>query len=136
MGFFSKILGGGLINSLFERLGMPWMSNLIKIAAGVMTQRWDIVAREVFSLVSQFGNSWMDSASQNQPLGSFGNNQQFDNFRDVTSARTPSFMSERLDSDSNENPLVRMLFGEVDNAFSSRAGTNDMRFQTALASRQ
>lgn len=134
MGLLGKILGGGLLSSLFDRLGMSWMSNLINIAAGVMTGRWDIVAREVLNLVSQFSNSWMDSASHNQPLGSFGDNQRFNNYTDVTSARTPSFMSDRLDSNRSERPAVRMLFGEYDNAVSARRGTNDLRSQLAMSS--
>lgn len=134
MGLFSKILGGGLLSSLFDRLGMSWMSNLINIAAGVMTGRWDIVAREVLNLVSQFSNSWMDSASHDQPLGSFGDNQRFSNYTDVTSARTTSSMSDRLDSNRNENPLLRMLSDVYDDAVSSHRGTNDLRSQIAMSS--
>lgn len=68
-----KIFGGkGLLGGFFDKIGMSWMNNVLSLAANVMTGNWLAAAKDVFSLVSQFSNSWMNTVDRHQPLGPFG----------------------------------------------------------------
>lgn len=73
-----KVFGGkGLLGSFFDKVGMPWMNNVISFATNALTGNWLAAARDVFSLVSQFGNSWMSSVDRHQPLGDFASRDCF-----------------------------------------------------------
>ena len=75
-----KIFGGsGLLGKFFDSIGMSWMSNVISLAANVMTGNWLAAAGDVFNLVSQFSNnnSWMSRVSQQPPLGPFASDGCF-----------------------------------------------------------
>ena len=64
--------GGGLLGKFFDSVGLGWMTNVMSLAANVMTGNWLAAAQDVFKLVSQFSNdSWMKRVSQSQPLGAF-----------------------------------------------------------------
>lgn len=73
-----KVFGGkGLLGSFFDKVGMPWMNNVISFATNALTGNWLAAARDVFGLVSQFGNSWMSSVDRHQPLGAFASRDCF-----------------------------------------------------------
>lgn len=75
-----KIFGGkGLLGGFFDKIGMPWMNNVLSLATNVATGNWLGAAKDVFGLVSQFSNSWMNKVDRFQPLGQFGKNSCFGN---------------------------------------------------------
>ena len=73
-----KVFGGkGLLGSFFDKVGMPWMNNVVSFATNAMTGNWLAAAKDVFSLVSQFSNSWMSRVDRHPPLGQFAKGSCF-----------------------------------------------------------
>ena len=89
-----KIFGDGLFGKFFDSIGMGWMTNVLSLAADVMTGNWLAAAKDVFDLVSKFSNSWSKQVSPFQPLGdfAFGNGGCFGG--DLTSARVDDIMND------------------------------------------
>jgi hypothetical protein len=83
---------GDVFGKFFDSIGMGWMGNVLSLAADVMTGNWLAAAKDVFSLVSQFSNSWSKQVSPFQPLGDFASGDCFGG--DLTSARLDDMMND------------------------------------------
>lgn len=67
-----KLLGnvaGGLLN----KIGLGSIAPFVKMGLNAMTGNWLGVAKDVFSLVSNFKGNFQNNASQLPPLGGFDN---------------------------------------------------------------
>ncbi len=83
---------GDVFGKFFDSIGMGWMGNVLSLAADVMTGNWLAAAKDVFSLVSQFSNSWSKQVSPFQPLGDFASGGCFGG--DLTSERLDDMMND------------------------------------------
>ena len=83
---------GDVFGKFFDSIGMGWMGNVLSLAADVMTGNWLAAAKDVFSLVSQFSNSWSKQVSPFQPLGDFASGDCFGG--DLTSQRLDDMMND------------------------------------------
>lgn len=61
-----KVAGGFLDN-----LGLGKITPFVKMGLNAMTGNWMGVAKDVFSLVSNFKSNFLDKASSQPPLGNF-----------------------------------------------------------------
>ena len=94
-----KLVGGitdGLLGGLFDKIGMPWMKDIISLAADYMTGNWLAAAKDVFDLVSHFGNSFTDQIDRNQPLGDFNANRSW-NRNNILDAYRMDYLRDRAD---------------------------------------
>lgn len=101
-----KVFGGnGLLGGFFDKVGMPWMNNVLSLATDVITGNWLGAAKDIFGLVSQFSNSWMSSVDRNQPLGQFASRGGFasDSDADSLPERRLSELKTRLRTDASQD---------------------------------
>lgn len=127
-----KLFGGsGLFGKFFDSIGMGWMTNVLSLAANVMTGNWIAAAKDVFDLVSQFSNSWMNKVSQNQPLGEFSTGGCFgtdsfsglraDQLRDEVNAFDPD----------GENSFTRAIYVAQETIYNSTVANRNLAFAQA-----
>jgi len=63
-----KVAGG-----LLDKIGLGKIAPFVKMGLNAMTGNWLGVAKDVFSMVSNFKGNSLDGASQQPPLGGFEN---------------------------------------------------------------
>lgn len=119
-----NILGEGLLGGFFDKIGMPWMSNVISLATNVMTGNWIGAAGDVFNLVSSFSNKWMNSVDQQPPLGQFGNsfsNTNTNSINNLTHTRVQDITIRAGKGKITISQKVTDAFGLVAEAARNRA---------------
>lgn len=131
-----KLIGGitdGLLGGLFDKIGMPWMKDIISLAGNAMTGNWLGAAKEVFDLVSQFSNSFGDQIDRNQPLGDFDANRSW-NSNDTLDAYRMEDLRGRADEGGFDLNNALRAFSEIGLTLAVRGEVQQHRRAVELAS--
>ena len=62
---------GGMASGFLDKLGLGKITPFVKMGLNAMTGNWMGVAKDVFSLVSNFKSDFLSRASSQPPLGNF-----------------------------------------------------------------
>ncbi len=65
-----KLLGG-VAGGLLDKIGLGKLAPFVQLGLNALTGNWLGVAKDVFSLVSNFKGNFLDNASSKPPLGGF-----------------------------------------------------------------
>jgi hypothetical protein len=130
-----KLVGGitdGLLGGLFDKIGMPWMKDIISLAANYMTGNWLGAAKDVFDLVSQFSNSFADQIDRNQPLGDFNANRSW-NRNNILDAYRMDYLRGRADSKDFNLSRARRAFTAIGMTLAARGEVRQHRQALEMA---
>ncbi len=127
-----KIFGKSFLGSFFDKIGMSWMNNVMSLAVNVMTGNWLAAAGDIFSLVSQFSNSWMSRVARTQPLGPFGSTSCFGGDT-LSTTRTDEIMINARRGNVRISRRASSTLTEVREAVQNRTYANT-NLQTATMS--
>lgn len=123
-----KLFSGGIFGKFFDSVGLGWMKNALSLAANVMSGNWLAAAKDIFNLVSQFSNSWMNKVSSFQPLGEFGRDSCFGT--DCFSGSRAAELRQEADAldPEGETSFSRMIYVAQETTYNSVVANRNLAY--------
>lgn len=130
-----KLLGG-VAGGLLDKIGLGKLAPFVQMGLNALTGNWLGVAKDVFSLVSNFKGNFLDNASSKPPLGGFEqpgsqNSLNSNRLSDLFNGLSSLFRGFRALSNGNEGNGFNKIF----NAFKmlSEAFNNNQLYNNRVS---